>query len=115
MHTSMLGFWHYSSFSDVYRSLCSCCLAFPAGHDNGMIVFKLDRERPAYTVHQSSLYYVKVGGESGAPWWAGFQNDWVKHCLLILMLKFYSLTDDPFPFHEGGAFIFIPPILTSLL
>lgn len=26
-----------------------------------MIVFKLERERPAYTVHQNTLYYVKVG------------------------------------------------------
>ena len=25
-----------------------------------MIVFKLDRERPAYTMHQNTLYYVKV-------------------------------------------------------
>ena len=31
------------------------------GHDNGMIVFKLERERPAYTSYQSTLYYVKVG------------------------------------------------------
>ena len=31
-----------------------------SGHDNGMLVFKLERERPAYTVHQNILYYVKV-------------------------------------------------------
>ena len=31
-----------------------------AGHDNGMLVFKLERERPAYTVHLNTLYYVKV-------------------------------------------------------
>ncbi len=30
-----------------------------AGHDSGMIVFKLERERPAYTSHQGSLFYVK--------------------------------------------------------
>ncbi|GMH39915.1 hypothetical protein BSKO_07819 [Bryopsis sp. KO-2023] len=30
-----------------------------AGHDSGMIVFKLERERPPYTVHRDSLYYVK--------------------------------------------------------
>lgn len=30
------------------------------GHDNGMLVFKLERERPAYTVYQNTLYYVKV-------------------------------------------------------
>lgn len=30
-----------------------------AGHDSGMIVFKLERERPAFTVSGDSLYYVK--------------------------------------------------------
>jgi len=30
------------------------------GHDSGMLVFKLERERPAYTIHQNTLYYVKV-------------------------------------------------------
>ncbi|ETE64794.1 Coatomer subunit alpha, partial [Ophiophagus hannah] len=29
------------------------------GHDGGMIVFKLERERPAYAVHGNMLYYVK--------------------------------------------------------
>ncbi|XP_061177948.1 coatomer subunit alpha-like isoform X2 [Saccostrea echinata] len=32
---------------------------FAAGHDSGMIVFKLERERPAYAVHNNVLYYVK--------------------------------------------------------
>jgi len=32
---------------------------FAAGHDSGMIVFKLERERPAYAVHQNTLYYIK--------------------------------------------------------
>lgn len=32
---------------------------FPLGHDSGMIVFKLERERPAYAVHGNMLYYVK--------------------------------------------------------
>nr|KAF6396473.1 COPI coat complex subunit alpha [Rousettus aegyptiacus] len=32
---------------------------FAAGHDGGMIVFKLERERPAYAVHGNMLYYVK--------------------------------------------------------
>lgn len=32
---------------------------FPSGHDSGMIVFKLERERPAYAVHSNMLYYVK--------------------------------------------------------
>ncbi|GBG90440.1 hypothetical protein CBR_g50687 [Chara braunii] len=30
-----------------------------AGHDSGMIVFKLERERPAYAVHGGTLYYIK--------------------------------------------------------
>lgn len=30
-----------------------------AGHDSGLIVFKLNRERPAYTSYQNELYYVK--------------------------------------------------------
>jgi coatomer protein complex subunit alpha (xenin) len=32
---------------------------FAAGHDGGMIVFKLERERPAFATHQNILYYVK--------------------------------------------------------
>ena len=31
---------------------------FAAGHDNGLIVFKLERERPASTIYQNSLIYV---------------------------------------------------------
>lgn len=30
-----------------------------AGHDSGMIVFKLERERPAFSVNGDSMYYVK--------------------------------------------------------
>ncbi|KAL4186710.1 hypothetical protein AMTRI_Chr09g15360 [Amborella trichopoda] len=30
-----------------------------AGHDSGMIVFKLERERPAFAVSGDSLYYIK--------------------------------------------------------
>ena len=33
---------------------------FAAGHDNGMIVFKLERERPAFYVQANTLYYIKV-------------------------------------------------------
>lgn len=32
---------------------------FAAGHDNGLIVFKLERERPAFALHQNMLYYVR--------------------------------------------------------
>lgn len=38
------------------RTVC-----FLPGHDSGMIVFKLERERPAYAVHGNILYYTKVG------------------------------------------------------
>lgn len=30
-----------------------------AGHDSGLLVFKLERERPAYALHGSDLYYIK--------------------------------------------------------
>lgn len=32
---------------------------FAAGHDAGLIVFKLERERPAYAISDNSLFYVK--------------------------------------------------------
>lgn len=32
---------------------------FAAGHDTGMVIFKLERERPAYAVHANMLLYVK--------------------------------------------------------
>lgn len=32
---------------------------FAAGHDSGLIVFKLERERPASAVYENQLYYVK--------------------------------------------------------
>ncbi|KAJ7130250.1 WD40-repeat-containing domain protein [Mycena epipterygia] len=32
---------------------------FVAGHGSGLIVFKLERERPAFAVHQDSLYYIR--------------------------------------------------------
>lgn len=31
---------------------------FAAGHDNGVMVFKLERERPASTVHQNTLFFI---------------------------------------------------------
>ncbi|KAI9727824.1 MAG: hypothetical protein M1834_007971 [Cirrosporium novae-zelandiae] len=31
---------------------------FAAGHDNGVMVFKLERERPASAVHQQQLFYI---------------------------------------------------------
>lgn len=31
---------------------------FAAGHDNGVMVFKLERERPAMAVHQNTLFYI---------------------------------------------------------
>jgi coatomer protein complex subunit alpha (xenin) len=35
--------------------LLMCC----TGHDSGLIVFKLERERPAFSVHADSLYYIR--------------------------------------------------------
>ncbi|KZT60918.1 Coatomer, alpha subunit [Calocera cornea HHB12733] len=32
---------------------------FAAGHDNGLIVFKLERERPAFALHGDTLYYIR--------------------------------------------------------
>mmetsp|Transcript_6151 Transcript_6151/g.15745 ORF Transcript_6151/g.15745 Transcript_6151/m.15745 type:complete len:1234 (-) Transcript_6151:170-3871(-) len=32
---------------------------FAAGHDNGLVVFKLERERPGYAVVDQTLFYVK--------------------------------------------------------
>nr|CDS32611.1 E3 ubiquitin protein ligase CBL [Hymenolepis microstoma] len=32
---------------------------FAAGHDEGMVVFKLERERPAWTLHKDALFYVR--------------------------------------------------------
>ncbi|KAJ2744232.1 hypothetical protein GGI20_003131 [Coemansia sp. BCRC 34301] len=32
---------------------------FAAGHDNGLVVFKMERERPAAAIHQNALVYVK--------------------------------------------------------
>lgn len=31
---------------------------FAAGHDNGVMVFKLERERPAAALHQNALFYI---------------------------------------------------------
>lgn len=31
-----------------------------AGHDSGMTVFKLERERPAYYADENKMFYVKV-------------------------------------------------------
>ncbi|KAG2172138.1 hypothetical protein INT44_006607 [Umbelopsis vinacea] len=32
---------------------------FAAGHDNGLIVFKLERERPAFQVNRNNLFYIQ--------------------------------------------------------
>ncbi|KAJ2489872.1 hypothetical protein IWW37_003640 [Coemansia sp. RSA 2050] len=32
---------------------------FAAGHDNGLVVFKMERERPAAAIHQNTLLYVR--------------------------------------------------------
>ncbi|CAH8871017.1 unnamed protein product [Trichobilharzia szidati] len=33
---------------------------FAAGHDTGFVVFKLERERPAFTVYKDYMFYVKL-------------------------------------------------------
>lgn len=32
---------------------------FAGGHDSGMVIFKLERERPAYSLHGNLLFYIK--------------------------------------------------------
>ncbi|CAL8128782.1 unnamed protein product [Orchesella dallaii] len=32
---------------------------FAAGHDSGLMIFKLERERPAYAIHGNLMYYIK--------------------------------------------------------
>lgn len=32
---------------------------FLKGHDNGLIVFKLERERPAFAIHNDTVYYIR--------------------------------------------------------
>ncbi|VDM97379.1 unnamed protein product [Thelazia callipaeda] len=32
---------------------------FAAGHDSGMMVFKIERERPAFSVHENLVFYIK--------------------------------------------------------
>ena len=48
-------FLYFLSFGPLGFYLCFVCI----GHDSGMIIFKLERERPAYAVNQNLLYYVK--------------------------------------------------------
>lgn len=52
---------HVSAVSSFLSYLQLILPPFPCGpgHDGGMIVFKLERERPAYAVHGNMLHYVK--------------------------------------------------------
>ncbi|XP_057244480.1 coatomer subunit alpha-like, partial [Malurus melanocephalus] len=43
----------------IWRMNGEKCNLFAAGHDGGMLVFKLERERPAHAVHGNFLFYVK--------------------------------------------------------
>lgn len=47
-----------SGFGVEMRCIKVKFCTFP-GHDSGMLVFKLERERPAYAVYGNMLYYVK--------------------------------------------------------
>lgn len=49
----------YVLILNVFVYLIVVYTVSPVGHDSGMIVFKLERERPAYAVHGNMLYYVK--------------------------------------------------------
>ncbi|KAG0224121.1 hypothetical protein BGX31_008182 [Mortierella sp. GBA43] len=46
-------FWALTAHPELNLFAAGTC------HDNGLIVFKLERERPAYAIHQSTLFYVK--------------------------------------------------------
>lgn len=50
-----------SCFQIAFLPSANSFLSLPCapGHDGGMIVFKLERERPAYAVHGNMLHYVK--------------------------------------------------------
>ena len=49
---------------------------FAAGHDQGMVVFKLERERPAYAVNGEVLYYSAFKNFGPAEIWS-FQIDFL--------------------------------------
>ena len=44
----------FSMVITIFDTYCSS-----SGHDSGLIVFKLERERPAFTVYQNQLIYAK--------------------------------------------------------
>lgn len=44
-------FWILSAHPDLNL--------FAAGHDSGLLIFKLERERPAHVIHDKLLYYIK--------------------------------------------------------
>lgn len=43
-------FWYVVAHSEINL--------FAAAHDSGVMVFKLDRERPAFSLHQNTLFYI---------------------------------------------------------
>lgn len=53
---------------------------FAAGHDTGMVVFKLERERPAMALHGDSLFYVKVSIRFHRPAFSVCLCLWVGGC-----------------------------------
>ncbi len=50
---------HRTSQRACCESCTACTLTIEVPSCSGMIVFKLERERPAYATHGSMLYYVK--------------------------------------------------------
>ncbi|ORX92400.1 Coatomer, alpha subunit [Basidiobolus meristosporus CBS 931.73] len=51
----------FSNTHNRFWALCSHPKGnlFASGHDGGLAVFKLNRERPAWTMHEGSLFYVR--------------------------------------------------------
>jgi hypothetical protein len=52
---------HYTCMYGCVLTICHALSQnlLAAGHDSGMIVFKLERERPAYDSTAGALFYVK--------------------------------------------------------
>ena len=56
------SFYFYLNFVGFRYWILGChptLNLFAAGHDGGLVVFKLERERPAFATHGNFLYYVK--------------------------------------------------------
>lgn len=69
---------------------------FAAGHDNGMIVFKIQRERPAFTAAKEMIYYVKDRQLRKFDTTTGKDSSMAKlRAPAAFMLPYYSLQYNP--------------------